>query len=44
MGAKKRGKKASRPHLFCKWWEYYKNKLGKLKLPAYVKKQIEDER
>jgi hypothetical protein len=40
-GAKKRWVKAHHGYTFCHWYEYYKNKLGKLKVPNYVKK-IED--
>lgn len=38
MGAKKQGKKGGYRHKFCHWFEYYMNKLGKLKEPNHVKK------
>ncbi len=43
MGAKKQGKKGNRKYQFCHWWEWYMNKLGKLKQPAHVKKNQADD-
>lgn len=42
MGAKKDGKKGRTRYSFCKWYEYYINKLGKYKLPNHVKKYEEE--
>jgi hypothetical protein len=39
--AKKLGKKGRSRYTFCHWYEYYLYRLGKLKLPNYVRKYDE---
>lgn len=43
MGAKKNRKKGVTRYTFCHWWEYYLNKLGKLKLPNHVLRMEKEE-
>ena len=41
-GAKKNGKKGRSKYKACHFYEYYLNKLGKLKLPNHVVRSDED--